>query len=62
MVKYPFEVYKTISDGHLVWIAKSLKIQDCIGKGFFLSESLADLAKNEALRMPPEVTAPYSIG
>lgn len=47
MVKYPFEVYKTVTDGHICWIAKSTSLKGCIGQGVFLSDSLTELAKNE---------------
>lgn len=47
MIKYPFEVYKTVSDGRILWVAKSTRFNGCIGRGAFLSDSLADLAVNE---------------
>ena len=47
MIKYPFEVYKTVSDGRILWIAKSTRFNGCVGRGAFLSDSLADLAVNE---------------
>ncbi|MCR5726675.1 MAG: hypothetical protein K6G24_04330 [Lachnospiraceae bacterium] len=31
MIKYPFEVYKTVSEGRILWIAKSKRFNGCIG-------------------------------
>lgn len=47
MIKYPFEIYKTVTDGHICWIAKSTGLKGCFGQGEFLSDSLTALARNE---------------
>lgn len=60
MIKYSFEVHKTVCDGNILWIAQSLKFQGCSGKGLFLSDSLSELAKSEKAWMNSSLTSAES--
>jgi len=61
MIKYPFEVYKTVSNGHICWIAKSTRLKGCIGQGSFLSDSLSDLAGSEEAWLKAAVAMGVSV-
>ena len=61
MIKYPFEVYKTVREGHICWVAKSTRLKGCIGQGSFLSDSLSDLARNEEVWMKATLASGNSV-
>jgi predicted HicB family RNase H-like nuclease len=47
MIKYPFKVYQTESDGHIYWVAKSTSLKGCVGQGDQIDEALSELEQNE---------------
>ncbi len=61
MIKYPFEVYKTVREGHICWVAKSTRLKGCMGQGTFLSDSLSELARNEEAWLKAAVATGVSV-
>ena len=47
MIKYPFKVYQTESNGHIYWIAKSSSLKGCVGQGDQVDEAISELEQNE---------------
>ena len=46
-MRYPFTVFKSESDGHSYWVAKSSLLKGCVGQGDTQKEAMQELEENE---------------
>jgi len=44
---YPFQVYQSMVEQHVFWVAKSMSLKGCVGQGETPQEAISELEANE---------------
>ena len=44
---YPFQVYQSMAEEHVFWVAKSVSLKGCVGQGETAEEAITELEMNE---------------